>query len=826
MFPLSLRLSGFRGIRDGLGLDVLSLDLEHLAGDAQLVALAGANGRGKSTVLDNLQPFLTLPSRAHQAGAGGFSYYDHVVLPESEKDLVWSHDGRRFRSHVVVRMNGRRATDAFLFEADSKGGWHPVRLPDGTLSDGKTSTYSRCVEYLLGSPETFFTSVFSAQSKRQLSAYQTSEIKSLLADLLGQERLREQGRQAAQVVDLLKAGLVAMREQRAAQDEQLQRLREAHDRLEAARLPVVVQVQTRHDAQRTLESARKHLIRQQAACEQAREGDTRRAKLEKDRMALIGDGKAVIEGIKAQIVTQQQRLERLNRSKASRKDQRAARIQSLAAQRRQCDGVLQVDELVRHAARRLALAERAAGQRAERSAQAEQQVQELQRWTNGSESSRQRLATIEREAGQAALRTEDLVRRFGLTQEVPCVRTELQGRCQLLGDAREAKTLMPSAEGTIRRLAADKKKVQRQLDEQQEQRQNLADAPRCLARAKRRARTAEERVSRYGRLAARLGEMTQAFARREDIVQELAGLEHLATQNTDDQETPEESTERLDIEATMLTLEGQRDQQARHYRQGLDSLNGELAALPAPFDMLSLSQAQQQLEDAQSAVATADNAHLQAVKDEEAVLALWSQVLDRQRELEGLGCRIARVEGQLGNWNLLVKCLGNDGLIALAIDDAGPTLSALANDLLLATCGPRFTVSLLTQVETRRGEQREGFVIEVHDGETGKSKRVDLMSGGERVWINECLVRAVALYLALNEGRRYGTLFCDEADGALDPVRKRSFIAMKREVLRLGGYSREFFVSQTPELTAMADVVIDLDSMVANRTAVVLAGAG
>lgn len=56
MYPLSLTLRGFRGIRDGLGLDVLTLDLERLAGDAELVALAGANGRGKSTLLDNLHP--------------------------------------------------------------------------------------------------------------------------------------------------------------------------------------------------------------------------------------------------------------------------------------------------------------------------------------------------------------------------------------------------------------------------------------------------------------------------------------------------------------------------------------------------------------------------------------------------------------------------------------------------------------------------------------------------------------------------------------------------------------------------------------------------
>jgi DNA repair protein SbcC/Rad50 len=36
------------------------------------------------------------------------------------------------------------------------------------------------------------------------------------------------------------------------------------------------------------------------------------------------------------------------------------------------------------------------------------------------------------------------------------------------------------------------------------------------------------------------------------------------------------------------------------------------------------------------------------------------------------------------------------------------------------------------------------------------------------------------------------------------------FMQMKREALRLGDYAREFFVSQTPELTQMADVVIDL----------------
>ena len=42
MQPLSLTLKGFRGIRDGLGRDVLTLDFERLADGAELVAIIGA----------------------------------------------------------------------------------------------------------------------------------------------------------------------------------------------------------------------------------------------------------------------------------------------------------------------------------------------------------------------------------------------------------------------------------------------------------------------------------------------------------------------------------------------------------------------------------------------------------------------------------------------------------------------------------------------------------------------------------------------------------------------------------------------------------------
>ena len=58
------------------------------------------------------------------------------------------------------------------------------------------------------SADTFFTSVFGAQGKRQLSDYRNGEIKTLLADLLAQDQIRELGAKASQTAKLPKAGLV------------------------------------------------------------------------------------------------------------------------------------------------------------------------------------------------------------------------------------------------------------------------------------------------------------------------------------------------------------------------------------------------------------------------------------------------------------------------------------------------------------------------------------------------------------------------------------------------------------------------------------------
>ena len=357
MQPLKLTLKGFRGIRDGLGLAEITLDLERLADGAQLIAIAGANGIGKTTIMDSLVPFIGLPSRAAAAGPGGFSYYDHVYLPESVKDLVWAHEGRSYRSQIVIRTNGRRRTEAFLHTLDDAGHWQPARLDDGTVSDGRVETYTRCVEAICGSAETFMTSVFSAQGKRQLSTYRNAEIKTLLADLLGQEEIRALGQKAAETARLLKAGLSAIRQEQAGLDGGAQRIDTARRQLDGAPARVAAAETAKRATQATLEAAQAGHARLAAEREQARANEVRRTQLMAERQSVLDAQAQKLSALLHQDRAERQRQERLDQRIAGRLQREQSRRQALVQSRRRCLDVLAEADAVGRAARRLPSAE-------------------------------------------------------------------------------------------------------------------------------------------------------------------------------------------------------------------------------------------------------------------------------------------------------------------------------------------------------------------------------------------------------------------------------------------------------------------------------------
>jgi exonuclease SbcC len=209
-----------------------------------------------------------------------------------------------------------------------------------------------------------------------------------------------------------------------------------------------------------------------------------------------------------------------------------------------------------------------------------------------------------------------------------------------------------------------------------------------------------------------------------------------------------------------------------------------------------------------------DEIRTQSETDSKAVGAIeqsLSEIGKATVDLEGISQKIEYLNDEISQWATLEKAFGNDGIIALELDDAGPQVATVANEL-LKEYGGRFQVRIDTQIAKADGKgNKEVFDISVFDNETNEVKSIRKMSGGEKTWIEDSMTKAIALYLASSSGRRYEATFSDEKDGALDPTKKKEFFAAMRRAMELGGYRNLFTITQTPELQSMADAVIRLE---------------
>jgi exonuclease SbcC len=185
------------------------------------------------------------------------------------------------------------------------------------------------------------------------------------------------------------------------------------------------------------------------------------------------------------------------------------------------------------------------------------------------------------------------------------------------------------------------------------------------------------------------------------------------------------------------------------------------------------------------------------------------QIAAAEERCETLGEEMAYLTSEISEWIIEERATGNDGIIALEIDDAGPTIASLANELLRVYDAP-FSVRINTQEMSRDGKLKEGFDIPVFDAKTNTSKSLKKLSGGEGTIVEDAVAKAICIYNKEKHGKDLATIFTDERDGALDPQKKRAYFRMKQKVLALGGYGQEYCITHTPELLAMANAVISL----------------
>jgi exonuclease SbcC len=145
-------------------------------------------------------------------------------------------------------------------------------------------------------------------------------------------------------------------------------------------------------------------------------------------------------------------------------------------------------------------------------------------------------------------------------------------------------------------------------------------------------------------------------------------------------------------------------------------------------------------------------------------------VLEKQRlRLVDLKAERDEINLQIANLKTLEKAFGKDGIPALLIEQALPEIEAHANEILDRLSSGEMSISFVTQrqfKDKKREDRKETLDIVIQDA--AGSREYELFSGGEAFRINFAIRLALSQVLARRAGARLQTLVIDEGFGSQD----------------------------------------------------------
>lgn len=884
-----------------------------------LIAVAGSNGSGKTTIMEAMAPgplYLELPSRPG-------TLYRLANRRDASMELVHDYQGRTWRHLIEVDpgtgTSGER-TEAYLWElapgaelppageAWPEGLWVPV---DGWPTPGRVGDYKAALAGLgFPSRDVFLAGPFSVHTGAgNFLELSTSARRDLFSTLLGLGELEALATRAGEARKPLDAALGELQElaQALEADRQAaQALRDQVTRLEAEVAAEGLEVARLEDGARKAAEAATRAKAELDQLHQARRVILERRQELEDQVRRAGERCATLD----RQILEDEALE----ADAEAIRARAQELQALTERRAQLLGEREGHQAKREAAgRELVQARQELGRIADSRRRLEGQIQELggvaarlqelDGRLAGLEDARQALevagAELDQVKGQAVkaeaahrerqagatrpetvrVRLDRLERDAKLLAGVPCkgaagVRVPSSpgdvdcGACQFLQDARTAAGQLEAVRLELEAAEATALELAQVYALAQELRGRVGE----LEGEREAARRALQDLERLEAEAARLRDRLE---RRGDLDQELEALNARGVELTT-ATVPELERRQADATAAVERV----DAEGRKIRQDLDHrLQGaaeraralDVAAARLPERRQELEGAQEDRRRAGNALAdlqvpeepreasqrvydleAADRVARDLVVSAQASLAQLRESLGHARgRLDELGDLEARAEAldqartDLGRrragFRELERACGKTGIQVLEIDAAGPTVSALCNDLLAATFGGRFAVRLDTTREGGRGKIRETFDLVVLDGnrkgraedsagDTRKAEArerlaadVSELSKGEKVLVDEALKLAIAMFHAQRHGAQVLTLWRDECDTGLDPENRRRYPAMLRRALAIGGFRRLYFVSHDPDVQAQADAVLRVSPAPVERVDVEIA---
>ncbi|WP_300456661.1 SMC family ATPase [Desulfobacula sp.] len=824
----NIKVRGAIGFKKGLGVDEIDLDLSNLSG---LIALAGPNGHGKTTLLESLSPFRTFASRS-----GALRH--HFFLRDSFRDISFEYSGDLYRTLVKIDADTDRS-EGFVWKNNQP------------QVDGKVTNYNNYLVNLLGTANLFYNSVFCAQNSAKISDMTTGQLKQLFVEFLRLDRLAGYEKTSKQCVAIL-GSLLGIAERRGNNlEERLERFQDTDKELEDLRMNetgilssmettkqsiiktevdihVLIQTSLRNDdLNKELSGIRENIaLMQNSADRQKVQGTEKEAYFNRET-GVVDTGIRECENI----LKDRDEIEKASDTIVDidgKIDAENKQLDELAGQRqRATNEYLVISERINKA--RLDIAEKGnsteiqAMERAgrdmlrdidEKVAKIDQLRASCQKALSTSE-----MMTIESEI--KSCRNQMLL----LDQRDPACQSET---CSFILAGLGAKKQLPELEAELERLTADGIKAVEDIEKQikaleaevvglksayGKQAADIVTAKNTLKTelSKLQAglnldqenltaiaiqgqgmnkdieaidakiKALKEQKIQTDILAKKRPQLEVSVARNAELIRQRAAIEdeRKAWFADHGKKADEIQGAIKDLQGQLVIVEGKIipniDEDLKNKRTDLETFKKDLTAY------------EKEITDLRTAISK----HVASLEER----------ANAQKELEGIKAEIASLKKDMSEWTYLRNSCGKTGLQALEIDGVAPMVTGYANDLLSQSFGPNFSVKLVTQ-DPETGKEVLDIVVLRGDG---SETLLENLSGGEKVWILKSIRLAMTLVSKEKSGRNFQSFFSDEEDGALDGEKALNFVGLYRSLMTTGGFDTCYYISHNPDVVAMAD---------------------
>jgi len=760
---LKLKLRGAIGIKKGLGLDEIEIDFSQFK--PGLIALTGRNGSGKTTIIENLHPYRQMVSRDG-------SLQNHFFLKDSYRILEFELDGDNYESKILIdALTG--GSEAYLFKNGKP------------LNDGKVSTYDNVIEELLGSPELFFNSVFSAQKSKGISELKPADRRKLFYELLNLnnyeiylENAKNKLKIAENEYSRIEGEILALTNDN--NDlESLENSRKENLNYQAQLISEVTDIE--NDIE-NLNSAIKeneislHLLNQKISVNEEIQSEIK--KLEKQIYELTNQHNTYISKLNSEIEEQNKKLDRFKKLTTEEARQK---IENAINNKAELNEKLlnlksQHSDLIKDYS---------------------QKQNELQSQKNLITEKESKLNSIKSELKLQNVKLQNLekelydcISQSKTITTVPCDES-IGSKCKFLINAYQSKMSIPELNNkintqkeVIEKLEASFKKLTEELNYMSSVYISLKSCideefNEVIKRLESEIKTTESSLSQ-------LNEYNWEKLRDEinDAEKNISIIKE-SLKNLEDNKAREISKFESNVTKIKSDIEQLKKKIDYQIEEKIAKVNSNLVML-------------KQILTGHNQTLLSSKARLEEAKTELAKIEQQiEQIKLNTKKISELNSKKELIAQEIRDWSFLCKAFDKTGIPVLKLENSGIEITSIANDL-LSIFDNKFRIVFETmKLKADKKSYKESFDINIveDDGITDIANK----SGGQQVWLETAIQLAISLVVR-NQGRNIKTAFLDEKDGALDLENAFNYIEMLRKAHEMSGVFNTFIITHRPEL--------------------------